>query len=286
VHEGKLALDERIGTYLGDEEWFDRLPNASDITVRMLMRHTSGLVRYELNGRFLADLSRDPDRVWKPAEEIAYLFDSRAPFAAGEGWDYSDTNYIVLGMIIERVTGSKLYDEITRRLLKPLALNDVVPAVGRTVPGLVQGYAGEKNPFGHVDAMIEDGKFAINPQFEWAGGGFATTATDLARWAKALAEGRAFDAALMAEYKDGVEAKMLGPGARYGLGVILRNTPLGMTCGHSGFFPGYQAEMRYYVERRFAIAMQVNTSVTSALGKPLGAMVQELAVVVSAALAD
>jgi D-alanyl-D-alanine carboxypeptidase len=189
-------------------------------------------------------------------------------------------------MIIERVTGSKLYDEITRRLLKPLELNDVVPAVGRTVPGLVQGYAGEGNPFGHVDAMIKDGKFAINPQFEWAGGGFATTATDLARWARALGEGRAFDAALMPEYRDGVEAKMLGPGARYGLGVILRSTPLGMTCGHSGFFPGYQAEMRYYVERKFAIAMQVNTSVASALGKPLGAMVQDLAAVVSESLAD
>jgi D-alanyl-D-alanine carboxypeptidase len=90
----------------------------------------------------------------------------------------------------------------------------------------------------------------------------------------------------MPQFLDGVEAKMLGPGARYGLGVILRSTPLGMTYGHSGFFPGYQAEMRYYVERKFAIAMQVNTSDTSALGKPLGAMVQELAQVVADSLAD
>src|SRR5262249_26570801 len=112
VHEGKLALDDRIESFLGEEEWFERLPNASDTRVRRLMRHTSGLVRYGLNGRFLAALTRDPDRVGKPAEEIAYLFDSHAPFAAGEGWEYSDTNYIVLGMIVERVTGAKLFDEI------------------------------------------------------------------------------------------------------------------------------------------------------------------------------
>ena len=78
----------------------------------MLMTHTSGLVRYEMNPKFTADLRAQPDKSWTPEEEIAYLLDATPPFAAGQGWDYSDTNYIVLGMILERITGTKLYDEV------------------------------------------------------------------------------------------------------------------------------------------------------------------------------
>jgi hypothetical protein len=169
VKEGKLGLDDKIEKYLGKETWFARLPNARDITVRMLMNHTSGLVRYELNEKFLADLTKNPAKVWQPEEEVAYLFDAKAPFAAGQGWDYSDTNYIVLGMIIERVTQSRYYDLLRKRLLRPLKLNDTVPSDSRRIPGLAQGYAGEKNVFGGSDAMLINGQFAINPQFEWTG---------------------------------------------------------------------------------------------------------------------
>jgi hypothetical protein len=97
IEQGRLNLNAPISTYLGTKPWFSRLPNAKDITVRMLMTHTSGLVRYEMNPKFTADLRAQPDKSWTPEEEIAYLLDSTPPFAAGQGWDYSDTNYIVLG---------------------------------------------------------------------------------------------------------------------------------------------------------------------------------------------
>ena len=87
------------------------------ITVRQLMNHTSGLVRYEFKEQFTKDLTANPDKVWRPEELVSYLLDEKAPFEAGKGWDYSDTNYIVLGMIIERVTGKKFYDEAQRRIL-------------------------------------------------------------------------------------------------------------------------------------------------------------------------
>ena len=276
VSEGKLSLDEPISTYLGTEPWFSRLPNAAAITVRMLMNHTSGLVRYEFKPEFTRDLTANPDKVWRPAELVAYILDTEAPFPAGGGWDYSDTNYIVLGMIIERVAGATLNDEIARRLLRPLTLTRTVPSDRREIPGLAQGYAGPGNPFGGTDAMIVNGKFAINPQFEWAGGGYAVSGGDLARWAKALYEGRAFDRSLVAAMVDGVPAK-LGPEARYGLGVIVRPTPLGPSWGHSGFFPGYVTEMRYFPEHRIAVAFLINTSVPGALGRAPGAVIDALA---------
>ena len=259
AREGRLSLDEPISRWLGTETWFDSLPNARQITVRQLMNHTSGLVRYELSPRFLADLIAQPDRAFAPIETLRYLFGSQAAFAAGQGWDYSDTNYIVVAMILERITGTRAYDEITRRFLVPQRLSGTIPSNSRTLPNLAQGYAGQGNPFGPFDAVIVDGRFVFNPQFEWAGGGFASTAADLAQWARLLYSGAVVDTAfLRAEVLQGIETPMLGQGARYGLGVIIRQTPQGTAWGHSGFFPGYLTEMRWYPERRIAIAVMVN----------------------------
>jgi D-alanyl-D-alanine carboxypeptidase len=139
VKEGKIGLDDKIEKYLGSEQWFARLPNAKDITVRQLMNHTSGLVRYEFKDQFTKDLTANPEKIWKPAELVAYLLDEKPPFEAGKGWNYSDTNYIVLGMIIEKVTGRKFYDEADKRLLKPLKLTDTIPQDGPRLKGVVQG---------------------------------------------------------------------------------------------------------------------------------------------------
>jgi D-alanyl-D-alanine carboxypeptidase len=283
VGEGRLDLAARIERWLGSETWFARLPNARDITVRQLMNHTSGLVRYEFDPRVAAILTRDPDHVWTPEERLSFLLDTDPPFAAGAGWDYSDTNYIVLGMIIERITGSTLYDEVRRRVLEPLQLRGTIPSDRRELPGVVQGYAGPQNPFGGRDAMIEDGRFIVNPQMEWAGGGFATTAADLARWAWLLYQGRAFPAALLPVMLDGVPAR-LGGDARYGLGVIIRTTPLGTGLGHSGFFPGYSTDMRYYPDLQIAVALQFNTSVGRAIGRSPSAALDSIAAIVAGAV--
>jgi D-alanyl-D-alanine carboxypeptidase len=281
IKEGKINLDDKIEKYLGSEQWFARLPNAKEITVRQLMNHTSGLVRYEFKDQFTKDLTANPEKVWKPAELVAYLLDEKAPFEAGKGWDYSDTNYIVLGMIIEKVTGRKFYDEANRRLIKPLKLTDTIPQDGPRLKGLVQGYAGPNNPFGGTDAMIVNGKFAINPQFEWTGGGYASTAHDLARWAKMFYEGKAFSAELLPQVVEGVAAPMLGRESKYGLGAIIRKTPVGTSYGHSGFFPGYMTDMMYFPDQKIAVAVQVNTSVGRSLGKPLSRVLVEVMEVLS-----
>lgn len=284
VKEGKIRLDDKVEKYLGGEPWFSRLPNAKEISLRHLMNHTSGLVRYEFKPQFTKDLTANPDKVWKPAELVAYLLDEKAPFEAGKGWDYSDTNYIVLGMVIEKVTGKTFYGEANKRLLKPLKLKDTIPQDGATLKGVVQGYAGANNPFGGMDAMIHDGRFAINPQFEWTGGGFASTAHDLARWAKMIYEGKAYSADLLPQALDGVSAPMLGRETRYGLGVIIRKLPVGTSYGHSGFFPGYMTDMMYFPDLKVAVAIQVNTSVSRNLGRPLSRVLVEMIEVIRANL--
>lgn len=281
IKEGKINLDDKIEKYLGSEPWLARLPNAKEITVRQLMNHTSGLVRYEFKDQFTKDLTANPEKVWKPAELVAYLLDEKAPFEAGKGWDYSDTNYIVLGMIIEKVTGRKFYDEANRRLLKPLKLTDTIPQDGPRLKGVVQGYAGPNNPLGGTDAMIVNGKFTINPQFEWTGGGYVSTAHDLARWAKMFYEGKAFSSDLLPQVVDGVAAPMLGRESKYGLGAIIRKTPAGTSYGHSGFFPGYMTDMMYFPDQKIAVAVQVNTSVGRSLGKPLSRVLVEVMQVLS-----
>jgi D-alanyl-D-alanine carboxypeptidase len=281
VHDGKFALDDPISRFLGAEPWFDRLPNARQITVRQLMTHTSGLVRYELNPRFLADLTANPDKVWTGQERLAYLFDAHPPFAPGEGWEYSDTNYIVLGMIIERTGGAPYYEQLHQRILQPHSLTRTIPSDTRLLP-IVQGYAGPNNPFGGTDEMIRNGTFAINPQFEWTGGGLATTSDDLVKWAKLLYEGRVLPESLMDDLLTGVQAR-LGPETRYGLGVIIRPTALGMTYGHGGFMPGYQTDVMYFPEMKLAIAVQVNSSAPRSIDRPLRSFITAFAQIVAAA---
>ena len=275
IEAGKLDLDAPVSRYLGARPWYGRLPNAKDITVRMLMTHTSGLVRYEMNPKFTAALRAQPDKAWTPEEEISYLLDTTPPFAAGQGWDYSDTNYIVLGMILEGITGTQLYDEVRTRFLEPLKLTRVVPSNRRRIPGLVPGYAGERDPLGLPDEVISRGQFVINPQFEWTGGGYATSPLDLARWGHELYAGRALSASARKLMIDAAVPARLGPETQYGLGVIIRPaTPVGPTWGHSGFFPGYLTELIHLPDAGVTLALQVNTSDGRATGsrRPLRAL--------------
>lgn len=261
IHDKQLGLDEKVSKYLGQEPWFEKLPNANDVTVKMLMNHTSGIMRYELDPKFTEDLTKQPTKVWTPAERISYVLGKKAKFAAGQGWDYSDTNYIVLGMIIEKITGKSIEELIKTKLLEPLKLKQTMSSDRLKIPGLAQGYTGPQNPFGGKELMLNaDGSMIVNPQFEWTGGGMASTTADLARWAKLMYEGKAFDPSMLPIMLEGVSAPMLGRETKYGLGVILRPTLLGKTYGHSGFFPGYMTEVMYWPDAKIAVAVQVNTS--------------------------
>lgn len=283
VEEEKLALDALLGEYLGDEKWFARLPNAKEITLAHLLGHRTGIARHEFDPEFMKVVMSEPDRAWKTAEMVAYILDRPAPFAAGKGFAYSDTNFILLGMVIEKVTGKTLYEEIGRRLLTPLELDGIRPQDSRTLPGLVQGYLGAKNPFGAPERSLEaDGRFIVNPQFEWAGGGFVGNGGELARWARALYQGPVLKPATRERMVAGLPADAIGPGVHYGLACQIWPSENGPCWGHAGFFPGYLTEMRYWPDKKAAVAVQVNTSEYAALPKTLGALCEELLAVVLA----
>lgn len=261
IYEGKINLDDKISKYLGKHEWYKRIPNAEAITVRMIMNHTSGVMRYEFKEQFTKDLTANPAKAWMPADLLQYILDEKASFAAGEGWEYSDTNYILLGMIIEQITGKKYYDVLKSRILQPFKLTNTLPSDGRKLKGLAQGYAGNENEFGGKDKVIdENGEFIINPQFEWTGGGIYSTTGDLARWGKMLYESKVFDSLMLKLMLDNAVPAKLGRDVKYGLGVIVRQTPLGIAYGHSGFFPGYLTEMLYFPAYKMCVAVQVNGS--------------------------
>lgn len=277
VAEGKLALDTLAGESLGAEPWFERLPNADALVLSDLLAHRTGLPRYEFQPAFARDLIAQPERVWKPEDLLSYVLDHKPAFPAGEGFVYSDTNYILAGMMAERATGGELYALVETRFLEPLGLAHVRPQDARRIEGLVQGHPGARDPLGFPEYVLDEaGVFCTNPQFEWAGGGFVSSGGDLARWARALYGGDVLPAETRARMLAAQPAPELGREVGYGLGVIVWKTPHGEAVGHEGFFPGYMSAVRYWPAHDLAVAVQVNTSEFAALPGGLGALCNEL----------
>jgi D-alanyl-D-alanine carboxypeptidase len=252
------SLDQRISTWLSSEEWFHRLPNANDITVRMLMNHTSGIPEYAELPTFTEELWKDPGKTRTPVELLSFIFDKPALFPAGKGWSYADANFLVLGIIAEKILQKPLYGEVQREVLDPLKLKNTFPSTSRVLPGLITGYSMPDSPFRFEGATIADGQVRFNPQFEWTGGGFVSNSSDLARWAFDLYGGGVLTPELLKQMEAGVPAKT-GKDDEYGLGVQIRHTEFGVTYGHGGWFPGYLSEMEYFPDYNAAIAVQINT---------------------------
>lgn len=247
------------------------MANAKTVTIRQLLRHESGIERYVFAPAFWEMLTEDPDKVWKPEQLLAYVFDQEPLFAPGEGWAYSDTNYILVGIVLEQVSGVKMYDYVQEHLLTPLELTDTVPSNSREIDGLIQGHTKSFLEFGLPERVIQDGKFVINPQFEWCGGGFCSTPLDLAKWARFYYSGKAFGGKYLEQLLDTVPAdpRQLGPKSSYGPGLILRETSLGELRGHDGIMPGYESTMGWFPELDIAVGLQLNMDGDRKVGKPL-----------------
>ena len=247
IGEGKLDLDSKISRWLGAEPWFSKLPNSGDITLRMLLNHSSGVPNHVDEKSFFKTAMKEAARDIKYAELLTFILGKPPLFPAGKGYSYTDTNYILIGLIVEKVTGNTLYNEISARLLKPAGLGQTYPSNKNETP-IVTGY-NENEP------VVKNGRFIVNPQWEWAGGGFGSTAGDLSLWASKLYGGRVLSKDL---FEQMISSTSTGDGKNYGLGVEMHKTKLGISYRHDGEFPGYLSDMRFYVDHRIAVAVQTN----------------------------
>jgi len=269
--ESELSLDDTVSTWLGDHPWFWRLPNHDQITVRQLLTHTSGIDNHvEMEGFIEAfrqnrGVAAPP---LSPEDMIAHVLDQQPLFMAGEGWRYSDTGYLLVGLIIEEVTGHSYYEEIERRFLAPLGLTYTTPSDDFEMDGLATGYLSPDNAFDLPQkTIVRPGVMCWNPAIEWTGGGLISNPRDLVTWAKALYEGNAMEGEYLNQLLDSVPVSDVSTGTRYGIAVAVHNDgPFGQTYGHSGWIPGYCSSLRYYPAYGIAVAFQLNTDIGIADG--------------------
>lgn len=261
IDEGKLNVDDLISKYFGNEEWFLRIPNANEITIRMLLNHTSGIPRYVFDDSIWKTMQEDPEKIWTGVERLSYIFDAEPVHPAGKGWGYSDTNYIILGMLIEQITGNEYYTELTKRILNPMNLSNTLPGNTREIPGLIPGYSAFSEAlFIPEKVLLNDGKFAFNPQMEFTGGGIACTTSDLAKWGKFYYGGKVFSKESLEMMRTPSDQKTtLDDNAGYGFAAFVWNENDQISYGHTGFFPGYVTIFKYIPKLDISIAMQWNT---------------------------
>ncbi|WP_438021996.1 serine hydrolase domain-containing protein [Sorangium sp. So ce233] len=244
AHEGALDLDDPLST------WITTFPGADGITVRQLLNHSSGIFNYTEDEEYLLAVTADPGRAWSPEEIVAVAAEHEPYFVPGEGWHYSNTNYILLGMIIEAVTGEGVAGVIRERLLDPNGLSSTSFDGEEPIAGeLAHGYLADGTDVTSV----------LHPSFPWSAGAMVASAGDVARWAVALYDGAALDPASRAEMlADPVPSGVAGEG--YGLGtIVIGREVLGVPAlGHSGGIPGFATIMLYYPEQQAAVAAIVN----------------------------
>lgn len=233
--EGRVDLDRPIETYLPGLLTGDGV-DGRVITVRQLLGHRSGLPEpteaLGVNEHTAALLGR----TFTPAQEIALALRYPAQFSPGARFDYTNTNYIVAGMLIEAVTGRGYGEELRDRILTPLGLSGTyLPATGET--GLR-----EPHPTGYttVDGTIAD-ETRMEPSVPWASGALVSTGADLNRFYTALLSGRVVPLTQLRQMLDGVD--MGGDdGMSYGLGVGYAQLPCGSRfVGHVGGVRGFTA---------------------------------------------
>jgi len=264
IEERRIDLNSLFLEYFPSNDWLLQVPNIRDITIEMLLQHTSGLPRY-ISARAVWDsLQNNPDKTWDYQERLSYIFQMDPVHKPGKGWAYSDTNYLLLGMLIEKITGTYYYDEVRRRILDPAKLENTHPATKREIDDLPVGYSNLDDFFRMPGIVVSNGNYIFNPQMEWTGGGFASTTSDLAKWAQLYYEGVFFSrTSLLKIITPNSHGMETGPNEAYGMGSFIFNTKLGKAYGHTGFIPGFNSIFAYFPDHEIAVALQINCDYAS-----------------------
>ncbi len=265
---GTLTLDDPLVDHLGDLPWFDEIPNADAITLRHLANHTSGLRDHVWFDSFQRAIRDDPARTWGHEELARQIAGSEPLFKPGDGWAYSDSNHVLLGLVLERASGRDAYELIREQVIQPLGLTGTSPSDRAELPGLVGGTTSLGDPFGIGPITAAGGVYAMNPQWEWAGGGYVSTSADLAMLFHAIWTSDLLDESSREALLDYTPAT-LAPGSGYSVGMIRLPTPAGEGHGHLGIMPGYLTYAMHFPERGVSVALQINADGPGARARQL-----------------
>ncbi len=248
VQDGRLTLDDPIGTY------FPQIPRGNDVTVAMLLNMTSGIASYSLDETFQHEIFTNPAKQWNPDDLIAIGLALPRPFEPGAKFDYSNTNTLILGRLIEKLTGTSYADAVTTRIITPLHLT------GTSMPG-PDGALPSPHPSGLTLQGLPDGQTtpqdatAWNPSWGWAAGALTSTASDLLAYGRALGTGQG----LLDEKTQAARfASIPGP-AGYGLAVGC----IDGWFGHTGEVPGFNTTLYYDTRSDTTVAVMVNSDILS-----------------------
>src|SRR5215467_14667506 len=227
VAEHRLSLSDTV------DQWLPGLvPHGGNITLQELLQHTSGIYSYTNDPGFLQALLSDPTRVWRP-EELVHIAVAHPPlFPPGTSFAYSNTDYVLLGMIIQAATGHPVGQQLRARIFRPLGLGDsYFPYANPQLrKPYAHGYLLNQPGTGPVDTTV------MSPSWAGAAGGIVSTAADIARFYTALLTGKLLPAAQLQQM---MTTTPTGQGDNYGLGIDSVSLPCGTVWGHTGDFPGY-----------------------------------------------
>lgn len=230
VDEGKLTLDDKLDEFdLGVT-----VPNQDKIAVRNLLNMTSGLYDFTTSDQFWADFYANPTKPWTPKQLVA-ITAAQPPIAEpGQEYRYCNTNYILLGLIIEKVTGRSVKEEITTRTINKLGLKNTSFPVGTSMPDpFMHGYTTTLTNPGTPEIKSLTDISIQTPTGWWTAGAVISNLQDLKTWVKALADGTLVSPAMHEQ-----QVKFSAPNTEhYGLGI--NNAKF--IVGHSGEVPGYNS---------------------------------------------
>ncbi|MFF1696021.1 serine hydrolase domain-containing protein [Streptomyces sp. NPDC058257] len=261
VAEGKLSLDDKVGRWLpGVVEGHGH--DGDHITVRQLLNHTSGIFNVTADAGFQDKVFTEKFLAhrydtWTPEQEVAIAMRHKPDFDPGTGWNYSNTNYILAGMIIEKVTGESYADQIEQRVIEPLHLG------GTEVPGT---NASMPKPSSRAYTKLSDAPDAknhdvteLNPSVAGASGEMISSSADLNRFYTALLRGKLLPKKQLAEMKTTVSQGDDERNQRYGLGLARRTTSCGtVVWGHGGDIHGSSTMALATEDGGHALALNFN----------------------------
>ncbi|SHG97420.1 D-alanyl-D-alanine carboxypeptidase [Chryseolinea serpens] len=253
VEEGRLKLDDKIAGYLPGEI-IEHLPNATEVTLRHLLRHASGFVNYEndpelvrqyISGQLKLDTLSHLDALRR------YVFGKPALFKPGEKYDYSSTNYLLLAMIVDRVTPEG-HSDYLRELIHQHGFSNTY--YRQTPPQKNVNYYGDLNQ----DGVMEDLTAQTIETTNWFAGddGVYAPIEEAAQFLQALMKGKILNEKLLKEMQTWNNARK----PDYGLGLMAdKSFPYGLLMGHSGRGIGVTTDLYYFLKQDMTVAIFCNT---------------------------